>query len=42
MAMEEKDFYNLDEEDFEEEDIEEAEEDEEFEDHIMYHNFYGF
>lgn len=43
MAREERDIYNFEDDGFEEEEeMEELEENEEFEDHIIYHNFYGY
>ncbi|MFZ5634414.1 MAG: hypothetical protein ACOY40_16395 [Bacillota bacterium] len=42
MAREERDLYNLDEEDLPEEELDDTVEDEEFDDQIRYHNFYGY
>ncbi|MFZ5596774.1 MAG: hypothetical protein ACOY31_07145 [Bacillota bacterium] len=42
MAMEEKDIYNLEEEDLQEEKTEETEVEDAVDQHIMYHSFYGF
>jgi len=43
VAREERDIYNFEDDGFEEEEeMEELEENEEFEDHIIYHNFYGY
>jgi len=46
VAREERDIYNFEddgsEEEEEEMEMEESEENEEFEDHIIYHSFYGY
>lgn len=42
MAREERDIYNLDEDGLREEETDAAEDDEEFEDHVVYHDFYGY
>ena len=42
MGLEEKDIYNLDPDDQVEEESIETTEEEDLEDHLFYHDFYGF
>lgn len=42
MAREERNLYNLEEEGLQEEEADSPAEEDEYEDYVVYHNFYGY